>query len=184
MPSIGVRRWLSVAAVSATVGVAALVTVLTTSVAADHLVALAGLVVVAAVARALGEGGPRSVLALAAVMLACQPLLHVLSEATQVGGDHVVALGGLVGVVQLLGHVTLLATVIAIVGTSERLGRLPIIAALRRLVRVLVSPMPAMSTPAVPTGRPQAIALAHKQRECAPEPPRRGPPFRPLSISR
>jgi hypothetical protein len=176
MPSVGAQRWLCAAAVSTTLGAAAVVTGLATPLAEDHLGGLVALVALAAIARASTSGGPRSVATLAGVTLASQPLLHVLSEATH-GAEHALSgLEGLLSLVQVISHLLLLATVLAIVGTTERVCRLAIVAALRRLARVLTSPVLPIIGAEAPGVRCETDELSHQQRLCAPEPPRRGPP--------
>jgi len=181
MPSVGAQRWLCVAAVSTTLGAAAAVTALATPVAGDHLGGLVALVALAAVARASTSGGPRSVAALAGVTLASQPLLHVLSEATHADEQALTGLGGLLSAVQVISHLLVLATVLALVATTERVCRLAIVAALRRLARVLTLPVSPIVAE-TPTVRCETVELSHQQRLCAPEPPRRGPPP-PVALS-
>lgn len=176
MPSVDAQRWLCVAAVSTTLGAAALVTGLATSVAEDHLGGLVALVALAAIARASTSGGPRSVAALAGVTLASQPLLHVLSEATHVDDQGLTALGGLLSLVQVASHLLLLAIVLAIVGVTERVCRVAIVAALRRLARALISPVLPIAGAETPKVGCATVELSYRQRQCAPEPPRRGPP--------
>lgn len=176
MPSVGAQRWLCVAAVLTTLGAAAVVAGLETAVAGDHLGGLVALVALAAVARAATSGGPRSVAALAGVTLASQPLLHLLSEAALADERALTGLGGLQSLVQVTSHLLFVVVVLATVGTTERVCRLAIVAACRRLARVLTTPVLPIFGAEAPKVRCETDELSHEQRLCAPEPPRRGPP--------
>lgn len=175
MPAVGLGRWQAVAALSVALGLTATVINLMLPVAMDHVWALVLVAASAAVVRALGAGGARSVLGLAATMLVAQPVLHVIGEFTFVhdqGTDH----GGLEGLPLIACHIVLFLALTAIIEAGEKAGR-AVALGCRRLARVVhrcaVAPAPEAVAISVPAEPPD---LSHKQRERVPEPSRRGPP--------
>lgn len=169
-------------AVATTFAAASAITGSTLTVPADHLWVMGALVVAAAVVRAVGEGGPRSVLALAGVVLIAQPALHTVGELLGPEG-RVVTHGGIAGLLLLASHISFTALLIGVLVASESAARVAVsaarvaVSAMRRLLRVLIRPTranPETEALKVVTGTPH---LSHEQRARAPQPPRRGPPI-------
>lgn len=171
---VRVGRWQTVTALAAALAAtAAIVANLGVDTATHHVWALAVLVLSAAVLRALGAGGPRSVLALAATMLVAQPTLHIVGEIThshELSGDH----GSSTGLLVIASHLALFVFLTAIIEAGERAGR-ALLTGLRRLARVLVWSLATPERATVGALR-EPLDVSHKQRERAPQPRRRGPP--------
>ena len=180
MVLVDVGRWRVVTALAVTLAATAVVLGLATPIAMDHVWMLIALAVSAAVARALGSGGGRSVLAAAGAVLVVQPGLHLVGEWAHVQPDHGSHHAGLAGVVLLACHMAVTVVLVGVLCAVETACR-ALLAALRRLARVLVWWLSA--APAYPgtTTFGHAPALSHQQRDRAPRPPRRGPPTRLLT---
>lgn len=129
-------RWRAVAALSVGAAALALVTSLTTPDATDHAWALVIAVVAAAVVRAAGSGGVRSILCLAGAMVVAQPAMHLAVEFTHshdLLADHTTV----AGLVLVAFHVALFVVLTSVVAAGDMAGR-AFMARFRRLVRIVL----------------------------------------------
>lgn len=175
MSAVDTVRWRTVAAVSAALLAGTTVVALSLEVAMDHVWSLLALVLAAAVVRALGAGGPRSILGLAATMLVAQPALHYLGEMT---ATHELAnhQEGQASTVLVAAHLVLFVALTSMIRAGENAGRV-VALGVRRLVRVLVRPLPFPSAPRVVDPPAEPPPLSHKKRQHMAQPSRRGPPL-------
>ncbi|MFC5064875.1 hypothetical protein [Actinomycetospora atypica] len=174
MSAIGTARWRTVAALSAALLAGTTLVTLSVEVAMDHVWSLLALVVAAAVVRALGAGNPRSILGLAATMLIAQPALHYLGEITatnELANHH----DGQTSTLLVAAHLVLIVAVTAMIRAGEDAGHV-VALGVRRLVRVLVQPVPSTSPYPAVDSPAEPPPMSYKKRQHVPQPSRRGPP--------
>ncbi|MDD7966164.1 hypothetical protein [Actinomycetospora lemnae] len=152
----------------------ATITTVTSTLAADHVWALAIAVVAAAVVRAVCAGGVTSILCLAAAMVVGQPAMHALGELTHAHDlvtDHHSTFAGLVLVAV---HVALFVVFTALIAAGDMAGR-AVVARFRRLVRIVLrTARPPLSAAVRPGVEPPIRRPRQRLRPRLPE--RRGPP--------
>ena len=166
-------RWRAVATLAAVSVALATIATLTSTIATDHVWALAILVVAAGVVRAACAGGVTSILCLAGTMVIGQPIMHMIGELTH---SHALAAhhSAFACLVLIAFHVALFVVLTALTAAVDAAGR-ALVARFRRLVRIVlrtVGPLRYASvTPRVgpPTRRPKVRLRARL-------PERRGPP--------
>jgi hypothetical protein len=173
VPTADVARWRAFAGVTALL-TAVILLGWAAEVDTDHLWILVGLAAGAAVSRAVGCGGPRSIVALTALVLLSQPALHAIGEAGQGDRSPVLAHTGLTGLLLLVGHIVLAAALVGGLAAVETLAR-RLAATVSRWTRVMVWSIPSTPVPGAATVAALVPDLSHA-RHRAPRPPRRGPP--------